>query len=66
MKRRRDPFARENYIPERIDGIDCSWCGCRPAYRIRIEPDAGRDAYVKGQFCSWSCAETYHVTRFGP
>lgn len=61
MRRRRDPFARESYIPERVDE-ECSWCPAdsRRVYRIRIERDGGRDACIDGQFCSWACAENYH------
>mgnify|MGYP001590499053 FL=1 len=65
MKRRRDPFARESYIPELVDG-ECWWCpDTRRAYRIRIEPDSGRETYIKGRFCSWTCAESYHNTKIG-
>ena len=64
MKCRRDSFARESYIPERMKG-DCSFCGRQSAYRIRVEPDGGRDVYIKGQFCSWSCAEHYHNVKIG-
>jgi hypothetical protein len=70
MRRRRDPFARESYIPQRTTGGTCSWCGQSPIryhrlYTIRVESDGGRDYTLQGQFDSWTCAETYHNGRIG-
>lgn len=73
MRQRRDPFARESYRPRAIaqaQGGSCGWCGQtsyprHPLYIICIERDGSRDDDMRGKFCSWDCAESYHGTRIG-
>jgi len=67
MRRRRDPFARETYIPIRHKGGSCHECGStRPVYDVKMESDGGRIAMMRGgPFCSWGCAEMYHGGQIG-
>ncbi len=79
MRARRNPFARESYVPVKVPTNDpvlaqlrpitCSWCSQtawprHPLYQIRVESDGGRSNVIRGQFCSWADAEAYHDTRF--
>lgn len=77
MRRRRDPFARVTLVPEisRIHA-SCAECGIAPRKmiplrRVRVEPDAGRDSYLRRTgggdlvVCSWSCAESYTDSTLG-
>ena len=69
MRSRRDPFARESFVPVRQHNTTCQWCGNaeRRAYSVQRETDGGRTSSLTGTFCSWSCAESYHgepIARF--
>jgi hypothetical protein len=68
MRSRRDPFARVEYRPVYQTALrGCTWCGNteRRIYSIREESDGGRATTLRGQFDSWSCAESYHDKRIG-
>jgi hypothetical protein len=76
MRRRRDPFARMTYVPvvnTRYPDASptCIECGQpaqprRPLYMIKIESDQNnRDYVMRGTFCSWSCAESFHDAQIG-
>lgn len=62
----RDPFARHDVIRQRVDDASggCDWCGelsaKRKRYRYGISPDAGREHFMQGKFCSFSCCKSYH------
>ena len=63
MRSRRDPFARASYVPTRQKHGTCQWCGTdHRVFAVRQESDGGRSSNI-GEFCSWSCAETYHDQR---
>ena len=63
----RDPFARITLTRETVEKefrCSCSWCGSREGKFIYwIERDSAyynRDYPLAGEFCSVSCARTYH------
>jgi hypothetical protein len=73
MRRRRDRFGRCTYRPQYTRARQaCQWCGQQNAacltggrarlYQITSEHDDGRTNEVRGVFCSWACAESYHDT----
>lgn len=61
MRRRRDSFGRQTFIPERAPGAACDYCGQKDplstilterdavhrCYRVMCESDGGRSAYVR-------------------
>lgn len=68
MRRRRDSFGRQTFVPIRSERKtdSCGECGTSGrVYFVRIESDGGRNSMARGgPFCSWSCAESYHGTTF--
>lgn len=65
MRRRRDSFGRQTFVPHVLRIGSCDWCGREDrVYSVRVEQDSGREGSVRGVFCSWDCAEAYHEVEF--
>lgn len=77
MRRRRDSFGRQTFVPVRERQGCCDLCGqfdpirargkalpTHRIYSIRVESDGGRTFTVGGEYCSWSCAEAYTGSEF--
>jgi len=70
----RDPFARQELhsevvTPQAITGynnpLECKWCGQTRKngrlFKYSTQTDGGKIHYHKGEFCSLSCHNSYHI-----
>lgn len=60
----RDPFARMDYVKKYYGIGKCDWCGRKgKVWRYGTWSDGlySKPEYAKGNFCTKSCFESYHM-----